>query len=39
MKKEYEPPEIEIEYFDITSSVCTPSQGGYLGWEETDRHY
>ena len=34
MKKEYESPEMVIEYFNISSSVCAKESG--LGWEEED---
>lgn len=32
MKKEYESPEMVIEYFSISSAVCAIESG--LGWEE-----
>lgn len=34
MKKEYESPEMVIDYFNISSSVCAKESG--LGWEEED---
>ncbi len=40
MKREYEPPKIEIEYFTISSPVCKVSNNRFdsneLGWEEED---
>ncbi|MGN0501510.1 MAG: hypothetical protein ACI4HN_01155 [Ruminococcus sp.] len=35
MKKEYESPEMDIEYFAISSSVCNSG----FGWEEEDDGY
>ena len=35
MKKEYESPEIHIEYFAVSSTVCTEESGGF-GWEEEE---
>lgn len=34
MKKEYESPEISIEYFTISSTVCMDVSG--FGWEEEE---
>lgn len=34
MKKEYESPEMVIEYFTISSSVCSTGSG--FGWEEEE---
>ena len=34
MKKEYESPEIHIEYFDISSTLCMDESG--FGWEEEE---
>ena len=34
MKKEYESPEIAIEYFTISSSIC--SSDDVFGWEEEE---
>ena len=35
MKKEYESPEMVIEYFTISSSVCSSG----FGWEEEEEGY
>ena len=32
MKREYESPEYDIEFFNISSSICTSG----FGWEEED---
>lgn len=37
MKKEYESPEIEFEYFAISSAVCNAGSG--VGWEEEEEEF
>lgn len=34
MKKEYNDPEFDIEFFSISSSICTSG----FGWEEEDEN-
>ena len=40
MKKKYESPELDIEYFTVSPSICTSNEsnteGGGFGWEEED---
>ena len=43
MKREYESPELYVEIFTISSSVCTANNGQYdesgAGWEEEEEEW